>query len=49
MSKQQQTLGRCFCGAVEIQVLGEPVAMGTSDPIFNSGFERPFALLCRPL
>ena len=22
---------------------------GTSDPIFNSGFERPFALLCRPL
>jgi hypothetical protein len=28
MSKQLQTLGRCFCGAVEIQVLGEPVAMG---------------------
>ena len=28
MSKQQETQGRCFCGAVEIQVVGEPVAMG---------------------
>ena len=28
MSKQQETQGRCFCGAVEIEVVGEPVAMG---------------------
>ena len=28
MSKQQETQGRCFCGAVEIQVVGQPVAMG---------------------
>lgn len=28
MSQQLETQGRCFCGAVEIRVLGEPVAMG---------------------
>ena len=28
MSQQLETRGRCFCGAVEIKVLGEPVAMG---------------------
>jgi hypothetical protein len=28
MSKQLETKGRCFCGAVEIKVVGEPAAMG---------------------
>jgi hypothetical protein len=28
MSKQLETKGRCFCGAVEIKVVGEPGAMG---------------------
>src|SRR5262249_9345410 len=28
MSQQLETRGRCFCGAVEIKVIGEPVAMG---------------------
>jgi hypothetical protein len=28
MSKELQTQGRCFCGAVEIRVAGKPVAMG---------------------
>jgi hypothetical protein len=28
MSKELQSNGRCFCGAVEIQVTGKPVAMG---------------------
>jgi len=28
MSKELETKGRCFCGAVEIRVTGKPVAMG---------------------
>ena len=28
MSQQLETQGRCFCGAIEIKVLGEPVATG---------------------
>ena len=28
MSRELETKGRCFCGAVEIQVTGKPVAMG---------------------
>ena len=28
MSKQLETKGRCFCGAVEIKVVGEPAVMG---------------------
>ena len=28
MSKEVETRGRCFCGAVEIRLTGEPVTMG---------------------
>ena len=28
MSKEVETRGRCFCGAVEIRVTGKPVTMG---------------------
>lgn len=28
MSSEKQYQGRCFCGAVEVQVKGEPAAMG---------------------
>ena len=28
MSSDKQYQGRCFCGAVELQVVGEPAAMG---------------------
>jgi len=28
MSREKQYHGRCFCGAVELQVTGEPAAMG---------------------
>ena len=28
MSRETQYMGRCFCGAVELRVTGEPAAMG---------------------